>query len=216
MGYIFQQGDTSKSIRVEVLDAATGDGVTGLDASTFPDVSYVVGSRTAPVALGALNDLSLVTSPWNAKGVIELGAADPGGYRLDLPDLALASEDDFEVAVVVFGSGFLRRTTRINLTPYNPYVIDKSDYALAAATIDDIAAEFWARVFPKLANGTLTAAEVLTAVAAPYFNKSNGPNRGSAGTVNIRNGADNANLLSQAVNANGYHTAAPTINLGGS
>jgi hypothetical protein len=71
------------------------------------------------------------------------------------------------------------------------------------------------RVFPLLAGGTLTFAQVITLLGAPFTNKSNGPLGGVAGTVNVRNGADTANLASQTVDVTGYHTAAPTLTLGG-
>jgi hypothetical protein len=71
------------------------------------------------------------------------------------------------------------------------------------------------RVFPLLAGGTLTFAQVITLLGAPFANKSNGPLPGVSGTVNLRNGADTANLAAQAVDTSGYHTANPTLTLGG-
>lgn len=99
-------------------------------------------------------------------------------------------------------------------------VSGKIPASLTAAGLDtdavtEIVTAIFARTMPLLANGSVTYAQLVTAIASAFFNKSNGPARGTAGTVNIRNGADSANVLSQAVDTSGYHTAAPTINLSG-
>lgn len=80
MSYV--PGQTSVSIDVEVYDDA-GLPVTGLVAATFPAVVYSRAGSNANVSLGALNDLALITSPWNANGLKERAN---GRYRLDLPN----------------------------------------------------------------------------------------------------------------------------------
>lgn len=89
-------GTTSVSLDVLITDAS-GAGVSGLVAATFPIVFYAL-ERAASVAVAPLSDLPGIGSPFSARGVIGRGT---GRYRLDVPDAAWATSG----RVTIYGEG---------------------------------------------------------------------------------------------------------------
>lgn len=63
--------------------------LTGKVAADFPDIYYTTGANTAAVKI-TLSDLALITSGYSSGGITE-DTGSMGTYRLDLPDLALAT-----------------------------------------------------------------------------------------------------------------------------
>jgi hypothetical protein len=203
-------GSASQTVYLLIRDATTQAGLTGLAFDTAGlKIAYTRTRAAAPVLI-TLTSLATPSSAWLSGGFIEVDdTTAPGLYRFDVPDAALVETVDVpEVQITWTGASSLEGIINIELVGNDPFTGD--------ASVNDIVAAVYARAFPKLGNGTLTAAQVLTLLAAPFANKSSGPARGNAGSVAVRNGADNANIVSQTVDANGYHTGAPTLNLGGS
>ena len=109
-------GDTSKTIYVVLVDSTTGLGKTGL---VFNSTGFT-GSYTLPLAARAAITMvtQTVTGAWSSGGFVEVDATNqPGLYRLDLPNAAIAS-GAYSVITVGF-TGVKTATLVIPLTEVN-------------------------------------------------------------------------------------------------
>lgn len=78
---IYGIGVTSQTVDVFVADG-NGNGVSGLNASTFPAVYWSLAGPNPNVTI-ALSNLGSLTAAWSAGGLFNRKG---GWYRLDLPD----------------------------------------------------------------------------------------------------------------------------------
>lgn len=74
----------------------SGKGITGLVASTFPPLAYVISGANASIAFPALNDLPQITTSYNPGGIKERSG---GYYRIDGP-IAMTSTEGSTVTII--------------------------------------------------------------------------------------------------------------------
>jgi hypothetical protein len=129
----FQKDSTSKTVYVMLHDSVTFLGKTGL---VFGDIT---GSYVRP--LGSRQSITMatqtVTGAYSSGGFVEIDATNqPGLYRFDLPDAALAT-GVVEATVSLKATGVLTDHTTIYLTDYDPNAAGASEAAIADAVWDE-------------------------------------------------------------------------------
>lgn len=121
--YTFPPGTTEVSLYFEMRDSLSGQGKTGLTASSPGAVASYTRNRSAatPIPLVAL---ASAADAWISGGFIEISQANARGlYRLDVPNNVLASGVPHTVINLSFDNAFddgalvLLRTTESNVGP---------------------------------------------------------------------------------------------------
>lgn len=118
MSYLFTKGATSQSIELYIVDSTDGTPETGVLWNTAGiDLKY----RRKDAVVVSITEAALtspaLTDTWETGGFLEIGN---GVYRLDLPDVALASAAGID-RVVVFGTvtGMVVLPVTIHLTAFD-------------------------------------------------------------------------------------------------
>jgi hypothetical protein len=100
-------GKTSRSITFSLASTVDGTEVTGKVASDM--TAYYWRLSGTPTSI-SLSDLAAITTAWTSGGVKEADSThQPGVYRLDLPDAAIASGVDWVLVTVKVTGSFLAK-----------------------------------------------------------------------------------------------------------
>lgn len=131
MSEVFQKGATSKSIYIIVRDPATMQGLTGLTNATAGLKVYYTRDLAAATAITLAAQTP--TGAYTSGGFCAVdGTNQPGLYRLDLPNAALATGVN-TVRVTWSGGGTLTDGVEVALTDYDPTTVDKTGFSLSGA-----------------------------------------------------------------------------------
>ena len=140
--FVIQKDATSNTIYVFIRGSATspvGMGLTGLAYNTAGlSFSYVRagGSRTAIT----LATLASPSAAWSSGGFIEVdGTNQPGLYRLDLPDAAVAT-NLVDTIVTWKGANSIDDGVVISVVDYDPSAADPDIATIKAAVDTEVAA----------------------------------------------------------------------------
>lgn len=102
----FDPGSTAKSVYFKIRDVASGQAKKGLTATSPGANAGYVREQGTSVNI-PLVQLVTPADPWSSGGFIEVDPTNnPGVYRLDIPNAALATGADFAVATMVFTNAF--------------------------------------------------------------------------------------------------------------
>lgn len=198
MGDVFQKGATSKTVYVLIRDPSTMQGLTGLTNSTSGlNFSYArdLAARVA-ITLAA----QTATGAYTSGGFCAVdGTNQPGLYRLDLPDAALATGVN-GVRVTWTGGGTLTDGLDIALVDYDPTTVDKTGFALSATGLDPVLDSANAIETGLSWRGSI---RLMMAVLA-------GKVTVSGGTVTFRNAVADAKARVTATASSGNRTAVTT------
>ena len=113
-------GSTSQSIEVDLYVLATGAAQTGLVYNSTALTAAYSFAKAAPVAI-TLATLASNTAAFSSGGFYEKDATkQPGIYRIDIPDAALAASNGRESVISITGySGMATRHIKIELTGWD-------------------------------------------------------------------------------------------------
>lgn len=116
MELLIKGGKTSKDIRLRIIDSSDGTPEIGVNASTAGLAFWYHRDGGLRVAISPITNLSALTDPYSEGGLLHIS---DGYYRLDVPDLALATGVD---SVLIGGSatGMVGIGAIVQLTGYDP------------------------------------------------------------------------------------------------
>lgn len=190
------KGATSQSVYVSVLDSSssTGGRLTGLVFNTASLTAYYTRNGGSPVAI-TLATLAAVNSAWASGGFKEVDAThQPGVYRLDLPNAAVASGADSVVITLRGAASMQQADLEVQLTAVDLQTVNQIPDALLDRA-------------DAIETG-LTLRTALRLLAAAEAGKLSGA---ATTTVVIRNAvADTKPRITATVDANGNRSAITT------